>query len=78
MLPTVVAFLVDARPGRYLFRTVGASNAAGVIPFLSGSLNYGSNAGVIVSPVGSFDTWLTIYGAAGAGWFMVLGVPMLW
>jgi hypothetical protein len=78
MLPTVVVFLVDARPGRYLFRTVGVSNAAGVIPFLSGSLNYGSNAGVIVSPVGSFDTWLTIYGAAGAGWFMVLGVPMLW
>ena len=72
MLPSVVAFLVDNRPGRYLFRTVG------VIPFLSGSLFYSSNAGVIVSPVGRFDTWLTIYGAAGAGWFMAITVPMLW
>ena len=78
MLPTVVAFLVDNRPGRYLFRTVAVTNAAGLLPFLSGSINYSSNAGVIVSPVGSFSTWLTVYGVAGVGWFMVIAVPMLW
>ena len=37
MLPTLVAFLVDNQPGRYLFRTVGVSNAAGVIPFVQSS-----------------------------------------
>ena len=78
MLPSMVAFLVDERPGRYLFRTVGVTNAAGVIPFLADSLHYGSNAGMIVSPVGAIDTWLTIYGAAIAGWVLVISVPILW
>jgi len=78
MLPTIVAFLVDNQPGRYLFCTVGVTNLAGVVPFLRDSLHYGLNAGMIVSPVGSIETWLTIYGAAVGGWLMAIGVPMLW
>ncbi len=78
MLPTMVAFLVDDQPGRYLFRTVGVTNAAGVIPYLPGSFQYLSNAGVVVSPAGSIDTWLSIYGAAIGGWFLVIVVPLLW
>ena len=45
MLPTIVAFLVDNQPGRYLFRTVGVTNLAGVVPFLRDSLHYGLNPG---------------------------------
>jgi len=78
MLPTLVAFLVDNQPGRYLFRTVGVSNAAGVIPFVQSSLLYGLNAGMIVSPAGQFETWLTIYGAALGGWLLSIAVPMVW
>ena len=78
MLPTMVAFLVDDRPGRYLFRTVGVTNGAGVIPYLPGSFQFLSNSGVIVSPAANFDTWLTIYGAAIGGWFLVICVPILW
>ena len=78
MLPTIVAFLVDNQPGRHLFRTVGVTNLAGVVPFLRDSLHYGLNARMIVSPVGSIEKWLTIYGAALGGWLMAIGVPMLW
>jgi hypothetical protein len=78
MLPTMVAFLVDDRPGRYLFRTIGVTNAAGVIPFLLASFQFTSNAGIVISPVGRFDTWLTIYGAAIGGWLLVIGVPIVW
>ncbi|MDA0231132.1 MAG: hypothetical protein O3B21_13220 [Proteobacteria bacterium] len=78
MLPTLVAFLVDNQPGRYLFRTVGVSNAAGVIPFVQSSLHYSLNAGMIVSPAGRIETWLTIYGAALGGWLLSIAVPMVW
>ena len=78
MLLTLVAFLVDNQPGRYLFRTVGVTNLAGVFPFLRDSLHYGLNGGMVVSPAGSVETWLTIYGAALGGWLMAIGVPMLW
>jgi hypothetical protein len=77
MLPTLVAFLVDNRQGRYLFRTVGVTNAAGVIPFLGDSLHYTTNSGVIVSPAGDIQTWLTMYAIAAGGWLMHIGVPML-
>ncbi len=54
------------------------SNAAGVIPHLLGSFQYLSSAGVVISPAGSIDIWLSIYGAALGGWFLVIVVPMLW
>lgn len=78
MLPTMVAFLIDDRSGRYLFRTVAVTNAAGVIPYLLDSFRYSSNAGVIISPAGRIDTWMTMYGAAIGGWLLVIGIPLVW
>jgi hypothetical protein len=78
MLPALVAFLVDNQPGRYLFRTVSVTNFAGILPYQKDSHYYGMNGTMIVSPAGSFGTWLTIYGAALGGWLMAICVPMLW
>ncbi len=77
MLPSVVAFLVDNRPGRYLFRTVGVTNAAGILPYVADSIIYSTGSGMAVSPVASIETWLAIYSLAAGGWLMHMGFPML-
>jgi len=77
MLPALVAFLVDNRPGRYLFRTVGVTNAAGILPYVADSIIYSTGSGMAVSPVASIEAWLTIYGLAAGGWLMHMGFPML-
>jgi hypothetical protein len=74
-LPTVVAVLVDRHPRRYLARTVGAVNVAGVLPgalrVWEAGISFPSLGHVIASPL----NWLVMYGAAGLGWLLFFSVP---
>jgi hypothetical protein len=76
-LPTVVAVLVDRHKGRYLARTVGAMNIAGVVPgalrMWAAGMTFASLQQVISSPY----TWLIMYGAAAVGWLLYFGTPPL-
>jgi hypothetical protein len=74
-LPTIVAVLVDRHRRRYLARTVGAMNLAGVLPgalkmWMVG-ISFHSLMQVINSPV----SWLVMYGGAAAGWALYFVVP---
>jgi hypothetical protein len=74
-LPTIVAVLVDRHRRRYLARTVGAMNLAGVLPgaikmWMVG-ITFHSLMQVINSPV----SWLVMYGGAAAGWALYFIVP---
>jgi len=75
LLPTAVAVVVDRHRRRYLARTVGAMNIAGVIPgalrMWEAGITFASLQQVIGSPV----SWLVMYGAAGIGWVLYFCVP---
>jgi hypothetical protein len=74
-LPTVVAALVDRHQRRYLARTVGAMNLAGVLPgalhMWESGITFASLQQVIDSPY----NWLVMYGAAAVGWVLYFCVP---
>ncbi len=75
LLPTGVAVVVDRHRRRYLARTVGAMNIAGVVPgalrMWEAGITFASLQQVIESPV----SWLVMYGAAGIGWVLYFCVP---
>lgn len=75
MAPTITAFIVDRHPRRYLSRTVGVINLAGMVHPLISLLRAGIN--VIGAATVLFDPyqWLWMYGAAGVGWLCYLGAP---
>lgn len=75
MMPSAVAVIIDTTPGRYAARCVFALNLAGLAPFLR-LLWYGPNdVPAAVRIVSDPYAWLVIYGAAGIGWLLFLGLP---
>jgi len=75
LLPTGVAVLVDRHRRRYLARTVGAMNLAGVIPGALRMWEAGLTFTSLQQIVGSPYSWLIMYGAAGMGWVLYFCVP---
>jgi len=75
LLPTVVAVVIDTHRRRYLARTVGAMNLAGVTPaslhMWEAGISFGSLQQIVDSPY----TWLVMYGSAGLGWMLYFCVP---
>jgi hypothetical protein len=75
MAPTITAAIVDRHPKRYLARTVGVLNLAGMVHPLISLMRAGIN--VIGAATVLFDPyqWLWMYGAAAIGWVCYLGAP---
>ena len=77
MLPAVVAFVVDNRPGRHAFQCVAALNFAGVAPVVvglwQGGVGMDSAAVHLLNPFNLFS----MYGAAAIGWGLVWLAPLL-
>ena len=75
MVPTVVAFICDRDREKYMAIAIGAGNLAGVIPFLIALAKEGptlSHASAMVTDVFSIAM---MYGAATAGWMLVMALP---
>ncbi len=77
MVPALIAFLVDERPGRNLFWTVAAINLAAIIPQIRPTWEARAMADAGLSPIADMQTWLVIYGAAFAGWAAAIGLPVI-
>jgi hypothetical protein len=77
LVPTMVATVVDRYRAKYLTRAVGFMNLAGLTPLIvqlwSHGLAMDGVAGILSRPI----NWLTMYGAAGIGWGLFLGMPSL-
>ena len=75
LIPTMVAAMVDRFRARYLTRTVGAMNLAGIAPLAfrlwSDGLTLRAATDILLHPV----SWLLMYGAAAIGWAIFLGMP---
>lgn len=75
LLPTVVAVLIDRHKRRYLARTVGAMNLAGVTPGALHLWEAGVTFTSLQEVIGNPYTWLIMYGAAAIGWVLYFCVP---
>jgi hypothetical protein len=77
LVPTMVATVVDRYRAKYLTRSVGFMNLAGLTPLVvqlwSRGLTMDGVAVILSKPI----NWLTMYGAAGIGWVLFLGMPSL-
>jgi hypothetical protein len=75
LLPSAVAVVIDRHRRRYLARTVGAMNLAGVAPgalrMWEVGISFSSLQQVIENPF----SWLVMYGAAAIGWVLYFCVP---
>lgn len=75
MLPSVVAFVVDRSPGKYLFKCVLAINACGTLPALLDLTLAGRDLAAVGEIIADVWYWLYAYGAAAFGWVLYGGVP---
>jgi hypothetical protein len=74
-LPTIVAVLVDRHRRRYLARTVGTMNLAGVLPGALKMWMIGISFHSLLQVINSPYSWLVMYGGAAAGWMIYFLVP---
>jgi len=77
MSPAVVAFIIDADPGKYAARSVGFLNFAGLTPYFGRLLDESLGKDVLVDLASDMTAWLVVGGAAGAGWLLYFSMPML-
>jgi hypothetical protein len=77
LVPSLVALVVDDSRQRYLFRSVLGMNLAALWPFLERLWVHGNDMRTAMNIVSDVYTWAAIYGAAGLGWMMFLGLPSL-
>ena len=77
MAPTIVAAITDRNPRRYLLRTVGVLNLAGMVLPVAALLHAGLT--VYGAALVLFDPykWLWMYGTAALGWLVYLGMPSI-
>lgn len=74
-LPSVVAYLIDRRPERYLTMTVGMLNICGALPSLWDLWMQGQTYGAALGELLDLMGWLSAYGAAAGGWVIYLFAP---
>jgi hypothetical protein len=75
MAPSLVAFIVDTTPGRYLTRCVAGMNLAGLAPFMHQLWMKDHSMSLAMKIVTDVYAWLAIYGASAIGWLLFMGLP---
>jgi len=77
LIPTMVAALLDRYRAKYLTRTVGAMNAAGLAPLVLQLSTHGLGMAETTRLLSSPFNWLMMYGGAAIGWALFLAMPTL-
>jgi hypothetical protein len=77
LVPTMVATVVDRYRAKYLTRAVGFMNLAGLTPLIVQLWTHGLSMDVVAGILSKPINWLTMYGAAGIGWVLFLGMPSI-
>ncbi len=77
LVPSFIAFAVDARPGRHLAITVALFNAAGLVLALEPMFSSMMLDAIAFDILGAPDTWIAIFGFSLAGWMLAAMLPSL-
>ncbi len=73
IVPSILAFYIDHRPGRPSFKVIAACNISAALPFIVPIIDFSlkkqySEAGQVMD---SAQSWMFIYVGAAAGWGML-------
>ena len=77
LVPSVVARIVYAGPGRYLTFTVFSLNLVGALYFVHELLTLGNSLDVVAIVLQDSIGWLAAFSGAGCGWLLFLAMPSL-
>jgi hypothetical protein len=77
MVPTLVAWMIDIHPRKYLAATVGALNFAGSLYFLGRLWAWQHDMSTAIEVLGDVYGWLIAYAAAAAGYGIYYVMPSL-
>jgi hypothetical protein len=77
LVPSVVARIVDAGPGRYLTFTVFSLNLVGALYFVHELFTLGNSLDVVAVVLQDSIGWLAAFSGAGCGWLLFLAMPPL-
>ena len=75
MAPTAVAIFIDREPDKHAAISVAALNFAGLSPYLAEFILGSASFGRAIELVSNVFVLVVIYGAAAAGWVLVLILP---
>lgn len=75
MVPTAVAIFIDRDPNRYASVSVSAMNFAGVSFYLTEFIFGSASLSRALALVSDVFVLAVIYGAAAAGWLLILALP---
>ena len=75
MAPTAVAIFIDREPEKHAAISVAALNFAGLCPFLADFILGTASFSRAIELVSDVFVLVVIYGAAAAGWVLVLILP---
>jgi hypothetical protein len=75
MAPTAVAILIDRDPEKHAAISVAMLNFAGLSPYLADFVLGSASLGQAMALVSNVFVLVIIYGAAAAGWVLVLILP---
>jgi hypothetical protein len=77
LVPSMVARIVDAGPGRYLTFTVFSLNLVGALYFVHELLTLGNSLDMVAIVLQDSIGWLAAFSGAGCGWLLFLAMPSL-
>ncbi len=70
-LPTLVAYFVDETPRKDLYKTVRATNLAGMLPALAAMTKTSYPGASLQIAMSNPNTWMMVYGSAAIGWVLI-------
>lgn len=75
LVPSLVARIVDAGPGRYLTFAVFSFNLVGALYFVHQILAAGNDLASLARVLQDSIGWLAAFSGAGCGWLLFLAMP---
>ncbi|MSO70976.1 MAG: hypothetical protein EXQ88_03030 [Alphaproteobacteria bacterium] len=77
LLPSLAAILIDREEGNPLTRAVAAANAVGILAVVLDFRSGPNTTAHALAALGNGLTLLKMFGAAGLGWMIYLGLPTI-
>ncbi|MCB2081753.1 MAG: hypothetical protein H6908_01810 [Hyphomicrobiales bacterium] len=77
LLPGIISYIVDKRPGKFASKTVFMFNLSGLTPQIAAAFRSGSPDTTALALLTNPYTWLMPYGFSAFGWGMVFLFPQI-
>ena len=77
LLPGLIAYMTDVKPGKLASKTVLVMNISGLFPVVVSIMTGGVPDAAARAALESPQTWLLVYGFSFSGWLMVFMIPQV-